>query len=69
MMQRHFQRLMLLQLSGTCIIEKVQPLFHALAERHTTLLLDFVFSGVALSKPFRVSDEGAMIHVEAWDNA
>ena len=72
LMQGHFQRFILEELSLAEITPKTHPMLHAFAERHAILLRDFVFSGVSLSKQLRVEEverltNDPMIRVDIWD--
>ncbi|MFB2550487.1 hypothetical protein [Ensifer soli] len=72
LMQGHFQSFILAELALNGITEETHPLIHAFVERHAILLRDFVFSGVALSRQFRVEEMerltgDTMIRVDVWD--
>lgn len=72
LMQRHFQRFILRELSAAGITDETHPMIHAFAERHAILLRDFVFSGVSLSRQLRVEEierltGDTMIRVDVWD--
>jgi len=72
LMQNHFQRFILRELSVAGITDETHPMIHAFAERHAILLRDFVFSGVSLSRQLRVEEVerltgDTMIRVDVWD--
>ncbi|NLS04163.1 hypothetical protein HGP14_12440 [Rhizobium sp. P32RR-XVIII] len=72
LMQSHFQRFILRELSAAGITDETHPMIHAFAERHAILLRDFVFSGVSLSRQLRVEEieqltGDTMIRVDVWD--
>ena len=72
LMQAHFQSFVLAELAARAITEETHPLIHAFAERHAILLRDFVFSGVSLSRQFRIEEVeqltgDTMIRVDIWD--
>lgn len=72
LLQGHFQRFILGELSLAEITPETHPMIHAFAERHAILLRDFVFSGVSLSKQLRVEEverltNDPMIRVDVWD--
>jgi hypothetical protein len=72
LMQNHFQRFILNELAMTGITPDTHPMLHAFAEKHALMLRDFVFSGVSLSRQFRVEDMeqltgDTMIRVDVWD--
>lgn len=72
LMQAHFQSFILGELASREINEETHPLLHAFAERHAILLRDFVFSGVSLSRQFRIEEVerltgDTMIRVDLWD--
>lgn len=73
-LQRHFQDFMIAELLQAGITEETHPLLHAFVERHAITLRDFVFSGVSLSRQFRVEeiehltgDTTSLLRVDIWD--
>ncbi len=71
-MQGHFQQFILRELATTGITPETHPMIHAFAEKHALMLRDFVFSGVSLSRQFRVEEMeqltgDTMIRVDVWD--
>jgi hypothetical protein len=72
LMQNHFQQFILNELAMTGVTPDTHPMLHAFAEKHALMLRDFVFSGVSLSRQFRVEDMeqltgDTMIRVDVWD--
>jgi hypothetical protein len=72
LMQNHFQQFILSELAMTGVTPDTHPMLHAFAEKHALMLRDFVFSGVSLSRQFRVEDMeqltgDTMIRVDVWD--
>ena len=72
LMQSHFQQFILGELATTGVTPVTHPMLHAFVERHALMLRDFVFSGVSLSRQFRVEDieyltGDTMIRVDVWD--
>lgn len=72
LMQNHFQRFILRELAATGVTADTHPMIHAFAERHALMLRDFVFSGVSLSRQFRIAEMeqltgDTMIRVDVWD--
>lgn len=72
LMQTHFQQFILRELESSGITGATHPMIYAFAERHAVMLRDFVFSGVALSRQFRIEEierltGDTMIHVDIWD--
>jgi hypothetical protein len=72
LLQTYFQTFILGELATRDINEETHPLVHAFAERHAILLRDFVFSGVSLSRQFRIEEVekltgDTMIRVDIWD--
>ncbi|MDB5524516.1 MAG: hypothetical protein JWM58_2279 [Rhizobium sp.] len=72
LMQSHFQRFILRELAMTGVTAETHPMIHAFAEKHALMLRDFVFSGVSLSRQFRVEEieqltGDTMIRVDVWD--
>jgi hypothetical protein len=73
-LQRHFQDFMIAELAAQGITQETHPMIHAFVERHAILLRDFVFSGVSLSRQFRVEDierltgdTTSLLRVDIWD--
>ena len=56
LMQNHFQQFILKELATAGITPETHPMLHAFAEKHALMLRDFVFSGVSLSRQFRVEE-------------
>lgn len=72
LLQSHFQAFILQELATTGVTEETHPMIHAFAEKHAIMLRDFVFSGVSLSRQFRIEEVEAltgdpMIRVDVWD--
>lgn len=72
LMQTHFQHFILRELAMTGVTPETHPMIHAFAEKHALMLRDFVFSGVSLSRQFRVEEMeqltgDTMIRVDIWD--
>lgn len=72
LMQTHFQQFILKELALAGITPETHPMLHAFAEKHAIMLRDFVFSGVSLSRQFRVEEMeqltgDTMIQVDVWD--
>jgi hypothetical protein len=72
LMQTHFQHFILTELAATGVTKDTHPMIHAFAERHALMLRDFVFSGVSLSRQFRIEEMeqltgDTMIRVDVWD--
>lgn len=72
LMQSHFQRFILGELAMTGVTPETHPMIHAFAEKHALMLRDFVFSGVSLSRQFRVEEMeqltgDTLIRVDIWD--
>lgn len=72
LMQSHFQQFILNELASTGVTAETHPLLHAFAEKHALMLREFVFSGVSLSRQFRVEEieqltGDTMIRVDVWD--
>lgn len=73
-LQKHFQDFLIAELERAGITGRTHPMIHAFAERHAIAMRDFVFTGVALSKQYRIAeferligDETALIRVDIWD--
>ncbi|BBE73931.1 hypothetical protein [Oharaeibacter diazotrophicus] len=73
-LQKHFQDFLIAELERAGITGETHPMIHAFAERHAIAMRDFVFTGVALSKQYRIAeferligDETALIRVDIWD--
>jgi hypothetical protein len=72
LMQTHFQQFVLDELAATGVTPESHPMIHAFAEKHALMLRDFVFSGVALSRQFRVEEMeqltgDTLLRVDVWD--
>lgn len=72
LMLNHFQEFILSELAMTGVTPDTHPMLHAFAEKHALMLRDFVFSGVSLSRQFRVAEMeeltgDTMIRVDVWD--
>lgn len=72
LMQSHFQHFILQELAMTGVTPETHPMIHAFAEKHALMLRDFVFSGVSLSRQFRIEEMeqltgDTMIRVDIWD--
>ena len=72
LMQNHFQQFILQELAMAGITPETHPMLHAFAEEHALMLRDFVFSGVSLSRQFRVGEMeqltgDMLIRVDVWD--
>jgi hypothetical protein len=72
LMQNHFHRFILDELAMTGVTPETHPMIHAFAEKHALMLRDFVFSGVSLSRQFRVEEMeqltgDTLIRVDIWD--
>lgn len=73
-LQRHFHDFMIAEMADAGITQETHPTIHAFVERHAILLRDFVFSGVSLSRQFRIreieqliGDATALLRVDIWD--
>jgi hypothetical protein len=73
-LQSHFQDFIRDELTAGGITAETHPMIHLFIESHAILLRDFVFSGVSLSRQFRVDeiefltgDTTSMIRVDIWD--
>jgi hypothetical protein len=73
-LQRHFQDFIRAELAAGGVTTETHPMIHLFIENHAILLRDFVFSGVSLSRQFRVDeierltgDTTSMIRVDIWD--
>lgn len=72
LMQNHFQQFILRELALTGVTPDTHPMIHAFAERHAFMLREFVFSGVSLSRQYRIEameqlTGDTMIRVDVWD--
>ncbi|PWJ92293.1 hypothetical protein C8D77_10265 [Mesorhizobium loti] len=70
----HFQDFIRAELAAGGVTTETHPMIHLFIENHAILLRDFVFSGVSLSRQFRVDeierltgDTTSMIRVDIWD--
>lgn len=71
-LQSYFHEFILAELSSAGVTAETHPMIHAFVERHAIMLKDFVFSGVSLSRQFRVEEieqltGDTMIRVDIWD--
>ncbi len=73
-LQRHFHDFMIAELAAAGVTMETHPMIHAFVERHAIMLRDFVFSGVSLSRQFRVEDierltgdTTSLLRVDIWD--
>ncbi len=73
-LQSHFQDFIRAELAAGGITAETHPLIHLFIESHAILLRDFMFSGVSLSRQFRIAeiehltgDSTSMIRVDIWD--
>jgi hypothetical protein len=73
-LQSHFQDFIRAELAAGGVTPETHPMIHLFIESHAILLRDFVFSGVSLSRQFRVDeierltgDTTSMIRVDIWD--
>ncbi|RFB80517.1 hypothetical protein [Methylovirgula sp. 4M-Z18] len=73
-LQSHFQDFIRAELAAGGVTTETHPMIHLFIENHAILLRDFVFSGVSLSRQFRVveierliGDTTAMMRVDIWD--
>ena len=74
LMQRHFQTFMEAEMAAAGMTQETHPMIHAFIERHALLMRDFVFSGVALTRQFRIEeierligDTTSLLRVDSWD--
>jgi hypothetical protein len=73
-LQGHFQDFIRAELAARGVTQETHPMIHLFIESHAILLRDFVFSGVSLSRQFRVDeierltgDTTSVIRVDIWD--
>jgi len=73
-LQSHFQDFIRVELAANGVTTETHPMIHLFIESHAILLRDFVFSGVSLSRQFRIAeiehltgDTTSMIRVDIWD--
>jgi hypothetical protein len=71
-LQSHFQDFIRAELAAGGVTGETHPMIHLFIESHAILLRDFVFSGVSLSRQFRVEEierltGDPMIRVDIWD--
>lgn len=73
-LQQHFRDFMTREMEAAGLTQETHPMLHAFIERHAILMRDFVFSGVALSRQFRIDeierligDETGLMRVDIWD--
>lgn len=74
LLQRHFQGFMEAEMAAAGMTPETHPMIHAFIERHALLMRDFVFSGVALTRQFRIEeierligDSTSLLRVDIWD--
>ncbi|WP_192384391.1 hypothetical protein [Mesorhizobium silamurunense] len=73
-LQSHFQDFIRAELAAGGVTAETHPMIHLFIENHAILLRDFVFSGVSLSRQFRVEeierltgDTTSVMRVDIWD--
>lgn len=73
-LQRHFHDFMIGEMAASGMTSETHPMIHAFVARHAVMLRDFVFSGVSLSRQFRVEDierltgdTTSLLRVDIWD--
>ena len=73
-LQSHFQDFIRAELAAGGVTSETHPMIHLFIENHAILLRDFVFSGVSLSRQFRVEeierltgDTTSVMRVDIWD--
>ncbi|RWM05635.1 MAG: hypothetical protein E5X80_10475 [Mesorhizobium sp.] len=73
-LQSHFQDFIRIELAARGVTAETHPMIHLFIENHAILLRDFVFSGVSLSRQFRVEtierltgDTTSVMRVDIWD--
>lgn len=71
-LQSHFQDFIRAELAAGGVTSETHPMIHLFIESHAILLRDFVFSGVSLSRQFRIDEierltGDPMIRVDIWD--
>jgi len=73
-LQGHFQDFIRAELCARGVTAETHPMIHLFIENHAILLRDFVFSGVSLSRQFRVGeierltgDTTSVMRVDIWD--
>lgn len=71
---KHFQELVIRELAARGITREDKALLQIFIDRHATEMRDFVFSGVALSRPIRIEEMEQMmgdttnvIRTDVWD--
>jgi hypothetical protein len=71
---KYFQDLVIRELAARGITRENTPLLQIFIDMHATEMRDFVFSGVALSRPFRIEeieklmgDTSHVIRTDIWD--
>ncbi len=71
---KHFQDLVIRELEARGIRREDHALLQIFIDKHATEMRDFVFSGVALSRPFRIEeierlmrDTTNVIRLDIWD--
>jgi hypothetical protein len=55
-LQSHFQDFIRAELAAGGVTTETHPMIHLFIESHAILLRDFVFSGVSLTRQFRVDE-------------
>lgn len=73
-LQGYFQDFIRAELAARGVTAQTHPMVHLFIESHAILLRDFVFSGVSLSRQFRIEeierltgDTTAMTRIDIWD--
>jgi hypothetical protein len=73
-MQRHFEAFIAEALTAAGVTQETHPMIRLFVERHATLLREFVFSGVALSRQFGIGeierltgDTASLMRIDIWD--
>ena len=73
-MQRHFETFIAEALTEAGVTQETHPMIRLFVERHATLLREFVFSGVALSRQFGIGeierltgDTASLMRIDIWD--
>lgn len=73
-LQVHFQAFMEQEMAAAGLTRETHPMLSGFIEQHAILMREFVFSGVALSRQFRIEeierligDTTALLRVDIWD--
>ncbi|CAG4909647.1 unnamed protein product, partial [Acidocella sp. C78] len=73
-MQTHFESFITASLARAGMNQTTHPMIRLFVERHATLLREFVFSGVALSRQFGIGeiehligDASSLLRIDIWD--